>query len=216
MLDVPVTNVGSSPHIYSRREFATRSLAMAFILLCHLWLFLIVLRPPPPWPWRLKPISAKDHALRIEWVPRPKRRTHTVATAPINPLPHFHAAPATTVIHGAIVTAATALPTATSPTLKLSIPAPATTPYGNSRFARALDGAQSTGLPPLPGANLISKVPGIHISSPPSLKNRLHALGKWLKCKDAIFKRRMSDEELIKRGLTHQQMDQKFAAECLP
>jgi hypothetical protein len=37
-----------------------------------------------------------------------------------------------------------------------------------------------------------------------------------LRCKNAIFKRDMTDEELLKRGLTRRQMDQAFAAHCVP
>jgi len=101
-------------------------------------------------------------------------------------------------------------PAAVTVTPNLALPPPATTAYGNNRFNHALDDAQSSGLPPLPGVNLVTKVPGIHVMPPASLRNRLHALGKWLNCKNAVFKRDMTDEELLKRGLTRRQMDQAY------
>lgn len=79
-----------------------------------------------------------------------------------------------------------------------------------------MDETQSSGLPQLPGANFVSKVPGIVVATPPSLKNRVQALGRWLRCKNSIFKRDMSDEEMLKRGLTRMQMNQDYQVHCWP
>jgi len=128
------------------------------------------------------------------------------------PMAHAH----TGNVHTAVAAAAVSTPQAINPPeLTQPVSAPAI-PYGNSRFEHALDDAQSTGLPQLPGANAISTVPGLVVVPPPSLKDRVHALGRTLYCKNAIFKRRMTDQELLKRGLTHRQMDQTFMAYCTP
>jgi hypothetical protein len=211
---MPALDRGTPPYVGPPREFATRSLAMAFGLLLHLGLLLILLRPPLPWPLRRNLTTAADHVLRVELLSR-RRRTTSTATV-TSPLA-MHSAPARSVKWFPSVSSAPAMAPAApgQPDITQPIPLP-TAPYGNARFARALDDALSTGLPQLPGANFVSAVPGIVVAPPPSLKHRVHALGKWLNCKNAIFKRDMTDEEQLKRGLTHQQMDQAFQAECVP
>jgi hypothetical protein len=73
-----------------------------------------------------------------------------------------------------------------------------------------LNDTQSSGLPAIPGTYRVSKAPNIHVGASPSLANRLRTAGKWLNCKNAVFKSRMTDDELIKRGLTRQQMLQAY------
>jgi len=82
--------------------------------------------------------------------------------------------------------------------------------YGNSSFERALTHSQSEPAVRLPGYDEPMKVAGIHVETPPSLAQRVRSVGHRLNCKDALFKSRMSDQELAQRGLTKQQMLLKF------
>ncbi|MFK2901032.1 hypothetical protein ISP15_11850 [Dyella jejuensis] len=204
-----------SSHREQLREFATHSLAMALALLMHLGLLLSVLRPPPPWPLRRNPsVAADGRVLRVELLPRRSSLAiPKIAAASFSFVPPLHLPPkrSAKVIRGMPI--APAVSTATARPAPIQPPA---VPYGNSRFARTLDEAQAAGLPRVPGANFVSTAPGIVVAPAPSLKQRIHALGRWANCKNAIFKRRMSDGELLKRGLTPQQMDQAFAAYCTP
>ncbi|WP_204631743.1 hypothetical protein [Dyella mobilis] len=192
---------------------------MAFVLLLHLGLLLIALRPPVPWFFRRAATTSMDHELRVEWLPRPR---HVIVPTPVS-TPRMHVSSARWLHARAIreTPSAPAMPTAAVPATEqpeVALPsAPSqATPYGNSRFTRAFDDAQSSGLPRLPGTNAIPTVPGIVVAPPPSLKSRLSDAVRLLNCKNAIFKRRMSDQELIKRGLTHQQMEKAYQEYCVP
>lgn len=194
------------------RESLMRSVAMAIGLLLHLALLLVMLRPPLPWSMR-RPAAAAPGTIRLELLPRPK---HPVISLPkphpsIALLRHASRMPAMQKADNAPPTS----PALSRPNIIEPLATPAAD-YGNSRFAQALDAASSSGIPPLPGAYAISRVPGIVVAPPPSLKTLLHALGRWHYCKDAIFKRHMTDEEILKRGLTRRQMDQAFQAYCVP
>jgi hypothetical protein len=198
------------------RASGARSLIMACVLLLHLGLLLILLRPVSPLLFRRNPSDA-DHLLRVELLPRSKRNSVAAVASP-RPMPlPAHAAPThpNKVAPSVATTSVVATPTALQPE-PIQPPAPPAAPYGNSRFAHALNDAQSTGLPQLPGANEVSTVPGIMVAPPPSLKSQLQALTRWHNCKNAIFKRRMSDQALLQRGLTERQMNQAFQANCMP
>lgn len=214
---VPAVDIDSK--IQPFRQLAVRSLALAFALLLHLGLLLILLRPPLPWPLRGNlPPNTDDHRLRLDLLSASRR----VATAITGVAPHLlrmHARPAprpSVAVMAHASASASAAPRPTTRTAAAQPFSPLPIPYGNSRFTRALHDAQSDGLPQLPGANAIPRAPSLVLAPPASLKSRLHAVGKWLYCKNAIFKRRMTDQELLKRGLTRRQMNQAFAAECTP
>jgi hypothetical protein len=187
-----------------------RSMAMALVMLLHLGLILLLLRPPIPWFFRSSRSAASESALHIELLPQVRRMVvskvvervavHVAHIKRMTSFPSF-AQPA-----------ASANPLSNTPSITEGAPVQSVqdVPYGNATFTRAMDGAQSSGIPQIPGDNVVSTVPGIHVVPPPSLANRIRAIGKLLNCKDAIFKGRMSDEELLKRGLTKQQMDRKY------
>lgn len=199
-------------------ESAIRSLALAVALVLHAAFLLFLLRPALPWPSRRNPSAVTDHLLRVELLRHSKRLV--ASTKPVTP-PAYHPLPtrsasarsSKTVVEAS--TAPAAPPPATTQS-EFNQPLTPPAPYGNSRFARTMDETQSSGLPPLPGANFVSKVPGIVVATPPSLKNRVQALGRWLRCKNSIFKRDMSDEEMLKRGLTRMQMNQDYQVHCWP
>lgn len=187
-----------------------RSVALALAMLLHLGVFLFLLTPPMPWLFRPLRPSARESALRIELLPRLRRiaapnvTERVPASAPaVQHARRSHAFPPSIV---------SAKPATETPQLHQNAPsaiAP-TIPYGNASFGRALQNAQSSGLPPLPGTDFVIRAPDIHVAASPSLKSRIRALGKWLNCKNAIFKGRMTQDELLKRGLTHRQMEQAF------
>jgi hypothetical protein len=198
--------------ISGRQGFAIRSVAMALVMLLHLGLILFLMRPPIPWFFRPLRLDARESDLHIELLPHLRRVTVSriieKVAMHVQPIRHMTAS------HASRLPTATVNPVPDTPPVTESAPiAPVPdVPYGNSPFARAVDDARSSGLPQIPGDNLVAFVPGIHVVSPPSIKNRLRDAGTLLRCKDALFKGRMSDEELLKRGLTKQQMDQEFIA----
>lgn len=212
---VPAAVMGlPSHHVCRWRGFAVRSAIMALVMLCHLVLLLFLLRPAVPWPWRRSFPAATDHPLLIDLLPV----TPHAATLARKPPPNLYRRALPSRLHTEAqatlrltTTASAVVPSQVSghPSGPLSISTPFI-PYGNHRFAHALDGAQSSGLPRLPGSNAGPISSLIHVRVPPSLKSRLSKAGKWLNCKNAIFKGRMTDEELLKRGLTHRQMNQAY------
>lgn len=212
------TGTGLTSHTQRWRESALRSVAIAFALLLHAALLLLLLRPALPWPLRRNSSTAADHLLQVELLRRPKRLV--VSATPVTPTQHHllpaHTTPMRSVKIASKVPTTPAAPSPETAQPEFNQPLAPPTPYGNSRFAHAMDETQSSGLPQLPGAGFVSKVPGVVVRPPPSLKSRVQALGKWLRCKNSIFKRRMSDEEMLKRGLTRMQMDQDFQAHCTP
>jgi hypothetical protein len=211
ILLVPIAVRSPAPNFYPARQgFAIRSMAMALVMLLHLGLVQLLLRPPTPWFFRPPRSAASESALHIELLPHLRRMV--VSKVVEHVAMHVAHIKRMTSFHPFAQPAAPANPSTPTPPVTESMPVwPAQdVPYGNATFTRAMKGAQSSGIPQIPGDNLVSSVPGIHVVPPPSLANRLRALGKLLNCKDAIFKGRMSDEELLKRGLTKQQMDQKY------
>ncbi|MBE1159056.1 hypothetical protein [Dyella acidiphila] len=201
------------------RESLPRSVAIALGLLLHLGLLLLVLRPPIPWLWRRSVSMTEGRPLQIELLAQRRsvaKRAVPAMTAPPHPV-HVRAA---SMRSAEAIPSAVAAPSTPSPAPSLpgltQPPSPPAGSYGNTRFARALDAAQSSGLPQLPGTYAVSNAPGIVVTPPPSLQARLQKAVRWLNCKNAIFKRRMTDQELIKRGLTHQQMDRAYQDYCVP
>jgi len=192
------------------RSLVARSAALALAMLLHLGLFLFLLTPPMPWLFRPSRSSARESVLKIDFPPRPRRATAPKATesapARVPFLKHARTS------HAFAYPIAPAQPATKTPPPVDSAPsmtAPAI-PYGNASFGRTLQNARSSGLPPLPGTDFVIRAPDIQVVPPPSLKSRVRALGKWLNCKNALFKGRMTDEELLKRGLTHRQMNQAY------
>lgn len=214
---VLATGMGLSSRARRWRESAIRSVAIAFALLLHAALLLFLLRPALPWPLRRSPSTAADHMLRVELLQHPKRLVASAppAISPVHAPQRIHPILVHSIKVVSEVSTIPAAPPAPTQT-EYTQPIAPTIPYGNSRFAHAMDDMRSSGLPQLPGDNFVSKVPGIVVAPPPSLKNRIQALGKWLRCKNSIFKRNMTDEEMLKRGVTRMQMDQDFQAHCTP
>lgn len=192
------------------RGFLIRSMALALTMLLHLGLMLFLMCPPTPWSFRPSRSSAGEPALRIELLPRLRRSVAArKAGHSVLRVPHIKQATSAYAHSQPVLSAHPA--SITPPVVESTPPPPAPRiPYGNAAFARALDDAQSSGLPAIPGSNLVSTAPGIRVVPPPSLKSVLRATGKLLNCKNALFKGRMTDEELLKRGLTEQQMQQAY------
>jgi hypothetical protein len=209
---VPATRKGLPSHVRRLSEFAARSFAMAFALLLHLVLLLMLLRPALPWPLRRHSSVAADRTLHVELLRRPKHIASAAPaiTPPARRVPSAHPAPMRT---AKAIPDAQATPPATQP--ELTQPLAPAAPYGNSRFSHALDEAGSNGMPPLPGASVVPAVPGIVVVTPPSLKSQIRDITRLHNCKNAIFKRNMTDEEMLKRGLTRMQMDKAFQDNCV-
>jgi len=192
------------------RGFLARSMALALAMLLHLGLVLFLMCPPTPWSFGPSRSSAGEPALRLELLPRLQRSVAArKAEHPGLRVPHIkQTVPAYS--HSPAVLSAT--PASNTPPVVESAPPPSAPaiPYGNAAFARALDNARSGGLPALPGSNPVSIGLGTRVVPPPSLKSIMRATGKLLNCKNALFKGRMTDEELLKRGLTEQQMQQAY------
>jgi hypothetical protein len=210
-----------------RREskfFVLRSVAMALTLLLHLCAFVWLTLPAMPWTPTMRSTTGVQ-PLRVRFI---KISLPKEIRAPI-PVPH-PSSPRTLIARTEtsnhplpkppIPAQQSAVSNTPSPPAEATIPStnnpePEATPYnayGNSNFGRALSNSQGGSETRLPGDDEPVRVPGIHVETPPSLAQRVGAIGHVLNCKDALFKSRMTDEELAKRGLTEQQMLLKFVA----
>jgi hypothetical protein len=191
-----------------------RSVSLALALLLHMAFFAWITLPAKPWVRTLRTrnesrplhvdLTALRHAVR--------ERVRPVASAsPARPPHAQHMSPKPSVQpEQAIATSAPEQPT---PPSAQATPLPPAIPYGNSSFNNALGNAQVDAIAMhVPGANEMAKVAGLHVQTPPSLAQRISDTGHWLRCKDALFKSRMTDTELQQRGLTERQMLQEFAA----
>jgi hypothetical protein len=209
-------------------NFILRCLSIAFTLTLHTSLFIWLTIPPTPLNIPLR-ASQGVEPLLVVFIATPQREA--LPTKPLsnaNEINKRNAAYAETrkalkrsdEKHAAFASQASSAPSS-EPVQAQSYPTPPSSPppdisYGNSSFERALNDSQSGGLARVPGDDDIRKVVGIHVQTPPSIAQSLNATGHWLRCKDAIFKGRMTDEQLAQRGLTERQMLQKYVEEGCP
>jgi hypothetical protein len=131
---VPAIRKGLPSHIHRLSELSARSFAMAFALLLHLVLLLMLLRPALPWPLRRHSSVAADHTLRVELLRRPKHvAASPTTTPPTHHAPRAHPVPMRT---AKVAPDAQATPSAMQP--EFAQPLAPSTPYGNSRFRMRL------------------------------------------------------------------------------
>jgi hypothetical protein len=203
-----------------------RSVAIALTLLLHACVFVWLTLPALPWAQAVRS-TTDDQPLRVTFI---KLAASEPTHAPADMPPSSQRAAAThaeTLSHSARASRTSSTPAkqqvqTDTPSTPVEPPPAATdnpeppetpyTAYGNSNFGRALNDSQNGSAVHLPGDDEPVKVPGLHVETPPSLAQRVSAIGHVLGCKDALFKGRMTDEELAKRGLTERQMLMKFVA----
>jgi hypothetical protein len=202
-----------------------RSVAIALTLLLHLSAFIWLTLPALPW---IQPVrTATDgQSLQVTFISvPPSKRARTPLVTPHATSQQALGAHAETsnrltrdsrklsvLSKQPALSNSSPLPTEPhSPST--DTPEPQPTPYnayGNGNLERALGNSEGGPQPRLPGDDEPAKVLGIHVEMPPSIAQRVSAIGHVLNCKDALFKSRMSDQELAQRGLTEQQMLLKF------
>jgi hypothetical protein len=211
-----------------RGNFVIRCLCLAFTLTLHIVIFVWLSLPPAP---LYAPTSVPEEIepMRPMLVTIRHREVATTRATPVTSEPEKNstqvrepkkAEPTSHPAHVANVNQAVAAPppeTALPPQYTQDVfqSSPAV-PYGNSKFEQALTQSQSAGMTRIPGDDDFRKVAGINVQEQASVVKTIKHVGHWLKCKDAVFKSRMTDQELIKRGLTQQQMLQKYVEEGCP
>jgi hypothetical protein len=217
--DLSVSTVGEQ-RIWRQESnaFMRRSAAIALALLLHLSVLIWLTLPALPWIQTVRTTTA-GQSLLIHFinVPPLKRAStplvtpHSTRAEILNRVTRNSRKPA---VPAKQPVSSNAPPSPTeSPTPSTDTQEPLATPYntyGNSSLERALNSSQGGRAFRLPGDDEPARVPGIHVETPPSPAQRVSSIGHVLNCKDAIFKGRMTDQELAKRGLTEQQMLLKF------
>ncbi|QRN54978.1 hypothetical protein [Dyella caseinilytica] len=191
------------------KPFFLRSVAIALTLILHLIFYIWVTIPPKP---RDTLESEPLHVVFVnlsepKQVPAPQPiRTNPIHVSAVHVEVQKHAV--------RVITSSPSDPSATpvspAPVTQES-PEPPAIPYGNSQFEQALTRSHEDAPAHIPGDGELVKVAGIHVQTPPSISEIVSETGHVLNCKDAIFKSRMTDEELAKRGLTERQMLMKYS-----
>ena len=207
------------------KSFMRRSVAIAFTLLLHLLFFIWLTLPPRPLSQTVHTVI-DDRSLVLTFIrPRQPKQARPPPATPHSTsqstlVAHIEEAlsrPTRDLHKLAAPSRQPAIPITQSPdesaVLSVGTSEPQTASYkayGNSNFERAFTNSQRGLGVRLPGEDEPARVTGIHVETPPSLAERIRSIGHSLNCKDALFKGRMTDEELAKRGLTERQMQQKF------
>lgn len=227
---MPTLNVWSVVKRQEGKSFALRSFAIAFTLWLHLSLLIWLTLPPKHLAEAIRDTN-DDRPLHVALIKaQPQERASVPPTSRQSsstqiPVTHAKSFVSLTRVHrepSAPLNQATASDASSSaPVEPRSLPVATAEPpveagYGNSRFAKALRDSQTETAIRLPGDEDTMKVAGIHVQTPPSLAQTLKDTGHWLRCKDAVFKSHMTDQELAQRGLTERQMLLKYVEEGCP